>query len=114
MSKLRNPEKRKKFHQACPKSSQRYIQTMNKNFMQMMGKQVEFVNSTSSKDLFEDDERQFIDFQKQRNLIQTHTGRKVDHLCKKYAEIELEEFLEDDTKLTSSQKRRITEFKKRD
>jgi hypothetical protein len=90
MSKLRNPERRKKLHQAYPKSSERYIQSMNKNLMQMLGKQVEFIKSTSSRDLFEEDERQFIEFRKQRNLVQTaESGVKGDHLCKKYAEIEL-------------------------
>jgi hypothetical protein len=56
----------------------------------MLGKQVEFINSTSSRDLFEEDERQFIEFRKQRNLVQTaESGVKGDQLCKKYAEIEL-------------------------
>ena len=86
MSKLRNPEKRKKLNQAYPKSSERYIQTMNKNLMEMLGKQVEFIKSTSSRDLFEEDERQFIEFRKQRNLVQTpESGVKGDQLCKKYA-----------------------------
>jgi hypothetical protein len=46
MSKLRNPERRRKLNQAYPKYSERYIQTMNKSFMEMLGKQVEFINST--------------------------------------------------------------------
>ena len=51
------------------------------------------MNSTSSKDVFEDDERQFMEFQKQRNFLQTKTYLKGDTGCKKYAEIELDEFL---------------------
>lgn len=85
MSKLRNPERRKRLNQAYTKCSERYIQTMNKTFMEMLGKQVEIMNSSSSRDTFEDDEKQFMEFQKQRNFIQTKSDMKRESVCKKYA-----------------------------